>query len=559
MKEPWKWVHEKKYFKPFEYDDKTVVDYLERSVKKYPDNVALIFMGKKITYREMWEMVLRLAAALADYGVKKGDRVAISFPNIPQSAVSFFAVAKTGAIMVQINPLYVEREIRYILEDSGARTYIALDLLRNRIRAAAEGTAVERFIYGGIIDYLPALKKPFYKMRAKKSGMWSEFTCDENEYRFTTLLDEHAPRPTRSAVDKDDLIAIQYTSATTGLPKGVMLTHQNLAFNVRQTESIFVNSVHGQERFIGLMPFFHAYGMTLALCMAVYMGDAVILVPRFDADMLIEAISKYKANYFPGVPTMYVALLNHPKVGKMRIDTLKGCFSGAAPMPMDVIQKFEALTGGKIVEGYGLTEASPVTHANTIGGPRKPGSVGVPKLYTTARIMDIETGTREVPIGEIGEICVKGPQVMKGYWNNPEATREVLRNGWLYTGDIGKMDEEGFFYVVDRKKDMIIAGGYNIYPREIDEVLYTHPKVKNACAVGIPDPYRGETVKAFVQLKEGETATEQEIIKYCKDNMAAYKVPKIVEFRDELPVTAVGKVLRKKLREEEQPEEKMGH
>jgi long-chain acyl-CoA synthetase len=291
--------------------------------------------------------------------------------------------------------------------------------------------------------------------------------------------------------------------------------------------------------------------MTLALCMATYMGDTIILIPRFDADMLIKAISKYRVNYFPGVPTMYVSLLNHPQLKKFRIDSLKGCFSGAAPMPVDVMNKFEEITGGKIVEGYGLTEASPVTHANTIGGPRKPGSVGVPKLYTQAKIMDIETGKKEMPIGEVGEICVKGPQVMKGYWNNPKATKDALRGGWLYTGDIGKMDEEGFFYVVDRKKDMIIAGGYNIYPREIDEVLYAHPKVQNACAVGVPDKYRGETVKAFIQLKEGEKATTDEIIKYCKENLAAYKVPKIIEFKDELPVTAVGKVLRKKLRDEE--------
>jgi long-chain acyl-CoA synthetase len=299
------------------------------------------------------------------------------------------------------------------------------------------------------------------------------------------------------------------------------------------------------------MPFFHAYGMTLALCMAVYMGDTIILIPRFDPDMLIKAISQYKANYFPGVPTMYVALINHPKLAKFKIDSIKGCFSGAAPMPVDVMKRFEDMTGGKIVEGYGLTEASPVTHANTIGGPRKPGSVGVPKLYTQAKIMDIEKGTKEMPVGEVGEICVKGPQVMKGYWNNPEATKEALRGGWLYTGDIGKMDEEGFFYVVDRKKDMIIAGGYNIYPREIDEVLYAHPKVQNACSVGVPDAYRGETVKAFIQLNEGMEATEEEIINYCKENLAKYKVPKIVEFRDELPVTAVGKVLRKKLRDEE--------
>jgi long-chain acyl-CoA synthetase len=551
MKELWKWVHDGNHFKHFEYDDKNVVEYLDRSVKEYSNNVALIFMGKKITYREFGEMVDRFAAALQGLGIQKGDRVAISFPNIPHSAIAFFAVAKTGAIMVQINPLLVEREIRYILEDSGAKLYIALNLLRDVIKKASEGTEVEKFIFGGIIDYLPSPKKPFYKKKAKKQGMWKEFSFEENEYGFVELIGESSPEPADVNIDLEDLVAIQYTSATTGLPKGVMLSHKNLAFNMRQTESIFLNAEHGKENLIAVMPFFHAYGMTLALCMAVYMGDTIILIPRFDPDMLIEAISQYKVNYFPGVPTMYVALLNHPKLANFKIDSIKGCFSGAAPMPVDVMNEFEEITGGRIVEGYGLTEASPVTHSNTIAGPRKPGSVGVPKLYTQARIMDLEEGKKEMPVGEVGEICVKGPQVMKGYWNNPEATKETLRDGWLYTGDIGKMDEEGFFYVVDRKKDMIIAGGYNIYPREIDEVLYAHPKVQNACSVGVPDEYRGETVKIFVQLKEGVTATEEEIIEYCKENLAKYKVPKIVEFRDELPVSAVGKVLRKQLREEE--------
>jgi len=329
-----------------------------------------------------------------------------------------------------------------------------------------------------------------------------------------------------------------------------MLTHRNLVCNVAQYLCLFLDRLkEGEERFLAVMPFFHAYGLTALMNACISKGWAMILIPRFDLESMMKAIEKYKVTMFLGVPTMYTAILNYPKA--VDISSIKGCFSGAAPLPVEVMETFEKRTGGRIGEGYGLTEASPITHVNPIYGKRKSGSVGLPIPDTDAKIMDVETGTQELPVGEMGEIVIWGPQVMQGYWNRPEETAQTIHNGWLYTGDIGKMDEEGYFYILDRKKDMIIGGGYNIYPREVEEVLYEHPKIFEGAVIGVPDPYRGETVKAFVVLKPGEQATPEEIIAFCRERLAAYKVPRIIEFRDSLPKTIVGKVLRKELREAE--------
>jgi long-chain acyl-CoA synthetase len=330
-----------------------------------------------------------------------------------------------------------------------------------------------------------------------------------------------------------------------------MLTHRNIIACTVQIGSYFTNAIEGKERHISVIPAFHIYGLTMCTVMPIWQAAQIQLIPRFDVNMLLAAIPKLKPTYFCAVPTMYVGIINHPDLKKYDISSIKGCFSGASALPVVIMEEFERLTGGRIVEGYGLSEAAPVSHANSFFGRRKPGSVGFPIPNTDSRIVDADDGVTPIKPGYAGEILIKGPQVMSGYWNRPEETAQVLKDGWLYTGDIGVMDEEGFFYIVDRKKDMIIAGGYNIYPREIDEVLYAHPKIKDAVAVGIPDPYRGETVKAFIVLKEGRTATADEITAYCRENLAAYKIPKIIEFRDELPKSMIGKVLRKALREEE--------
>jgi long-chain acyl-CoA synthetase len=362
-----------------------------------------------------------------------------------------------------------------------------------------------------------------------------------------------SPNPPTGFIDpEEDLAALQYTGGTTGLPKGVMLTHRNLLANVLQCVMWAREfTERGKDVYLSVIPFFHSYGQTVAMNTAIANGAAMILIPQFEINMLLQAIQKYQPNFFPGVPTLYVAILNHPEALAYGVDRIKLCNSGSAPLPIEVHHKFSEISGGLFCEGYGLSEASPVTHSNPIMGLKKVGSIGIPFPDTDAKIVDVDTGTEELGVNEAGELIIKGPQVMKGYWEKPEETAITLKDGWLYTGDIGTMDEDGYFYIVDRKKDMIIAGGFNIYPREVDEVLYEHPKVAEAVAVGIPDEYRGETVKAYVVLKPGQEATEEEIIAFCRERLASYKAPRVVEFRAELPKTMVGKVLRRELREEE--------
>jgi len=537
-----------------EVPDVTIYDILARSTEKYPNNPATYFMGARMNYRTLKDHVDRFAAALVEMGVKRGDRIGISLPNCPQSVIAFYAAFRIGAVAVGFNPLYVERELIYQLNDSGCETFITLDVLwEKRVKGIMGDVPLKRVVVTNVRDYLPALKALFYPIAAKKQGMWVTVEPDRRVFFFKDLVSGTEPLDTSyRGAQPEDLALLQYTGGTTGVPKGVMLSHRNIVACTLQMGCYFTNAVEGQERYISVIPAFHIYGLTMCTVIPVYQAAEIQLIPRFDVDMLLKAIPKIKPTYFCAVPTMYVGIINHPRLKKHDISSLKGCFSGASPLPVTVMSRFEELTGGRIIEGYGLSEAAPVSHANSFFGRRKPGSVGFPVPNTDAKLVDIDEGTKEVPVGEPGEVIIKGPQIMMGYWKKPEETAMALRDGWLYTGDIGIQDEEGFFYIVDRKKDMIIASGYNIYPREIDEVLYAHPKVKDAVAVGVPDPYRGETVKAFVVLKDGEVATEEEIKEYCRENLAIFKVPKIYEFRDELPMSMMGKVLRKALRDEEE-------
>jgi long-chain acyl-CoA synthetase len=535
-----------------EIPEVTIYWILARAQKNYPKNPATYFMGHVLNYTELKDQVDRMAAGLVALGVKKGDRVAIMLPNCPQSVISFYACFRLGAVAVGFNPLYVERELIYQFTDCGAETLVTLDILwEKRVKGIMDRVPLKRVIVTNIRDYLPPLKALFYPIAAKRQGMWVKVAPDERVTWFKDVIKKNAPMTGPEGATHTDLALLQYTGGTTGVPKGVMLTNRNIVACTVQIGSYFVNAIEGKERHISVIPAFHIYGLTMCTVMPIWQAAQIQLIPRFDVNMLLSAIPKLRPTYFSAVPTMYVGIVNHPNLAKHDISSIKGCFSGASALPVAVMSEFERLTGGRIIEGYGLSEAAPVSHANTFLGRRKPGSVGFPIPNTDARLVDIEDGVTPVKTGEPGEILIKGPQVTSGYWNKPEETAGVLKDGWLYTGDIGVMDEEGFFYIVDRKKDMIIAGGYNIYPREIDEVLYSHPKVKDAVAVGIPDPYRGETVKAFIVLKEGETATVDEIRAFCKKNLAVYKVPKIIEFRPELPKSMIGKVLRKALREEE--------
>lgn len=535
------------------YPDIPLYELLLQTAQAHPDTPAIFFMGKEMTYAQLLEDCYRFANALQQLGVTKGDRIAIMLPNIPQSVIAYYGALLAGAIVVQTNPLYTERELLHQMSDSGAKVIVCLDLLYPRVKRIKQDTMLQQLIVTGIKDYLPLAKKLFYpfvqwKQRQRVRVKEGE---DAGVYAFTSLLARSISAPVQTPADvRHDVALIQYTGGTTGKAKGAMLTHANLIANVIQCGAWFYKARQGEERILAAIPFFHVYGMTVAMNFGIYMGAKLILVPRFDVSMMLKLIDNQKPTVFPGAPTMYIGLLSHPELSKYNISSIEACLSGSAPLPVEVQQKFEAITNGKLVEGYGLTECSPVTHANPIWGRRVNGSIGLPWPDTECRVVDIETGEDVLP-GSVGELCVRGPQVMKGYWNCEEETHASLQDGWFFTGDIGSMDENGYFYIVDRKKDMIIASGFNIYPREIEEVLYEHPAVKEAVVIGMPDEYRGETVKAYIVMRKDEEVTNEELDKYCRQKLASFKVPHLYEFRDELPKTAVGKILRRTLIEEE--------
>jgi len=550
---PWLRHYPSEVAPTFEYPKLNLARLLVQSAKKFPERPAIYFMGKKMTYKQLLEASYRFANALTALGVSRGERVAIMMPNCPSAIIAYFGTLMIGGIVVQTSPLYMERELVHQLSDSGARVIVTLDLLFTRVQKAREKTpSLQHILVSSIRDYLPFPKNVLYPIKMKKDGVDLSVTPGEDVHSFKKLL--HAASASPICVDVDaeqDLALLQYTGGTTGISKGVMLTHYNVVANTYQTSNWCYEVRLGEERFLGAIPCFHVFGLTVLLNQSVFRAGMLILIPKFDVNLILDTINDLKPTIFPGAPTMYVALINHKRIQDYNISSINVCVSGSAPLPLEVQERFEALTGGRIVEGYGLTEASPVTHANLIWGYRKIGTIGIPFPDTDAKVVNSETG-EEMPLGEIGELIVKGPQVMRGYWNRERETAVTLRDGWLYTGDMARMDEDGFFAIVDRKKDLIIAGGYNIYPREVEEILFEHPAIMEAVVIGVPDEYRGETVKAFVVLKPGMTLTERELELWCRERLAAFKVPRKVEFRETLPKTLVGKVLRRQLLEEEQ-------
>ena len=529
---------------------------------KSPDATALIYFGARISYGQLQDHVNRFAAGLRTMGVAKGDRVALMMPNCPQFVIAFFGALRAGAIVTATSVMYTAREVAHQWNDAGAKAVITDRRLHSVIKAAIpQLVSVQHVILTGMRQYSPSqferlcgsLNSPLPAGRSPSGKSMSRGSAPAKSptlYEWEELLGASAEPPTNGP-KPSDIACLQYTGGTTGTSKGAMLTHANFVINACQATCWLTGGTDQKEVFVAALPLFHIYAMTCVMISAILAGGTVVILPRFELRAALSAIRKYRPTIFHGVPTMYVAFNNAPHVERYGFNSLRVCMSGGAPLPVEVRQKFEALTGGKLVEGYGLTETSPVTHVNPPGGSPKTGSMGLPIADTEARIMDLETGTSEMPVGEIGEIVIRGPQVMKGYWNKPEETALVLRNGWLYTGDVAKKDEDGYFYIVDRKKDMIIAGGYNIYPREVEEVLFECPKIKEAAVIGVPDTYRGETVKAFVVLKDGQAATKDtadEIIAFCRKRMASYKVPRLVVFRDSLPKSGVGKYLRRELR-----------
>jgi long-chain acyl-CoA synthetase len=525
---------------------------LADAARDYPHAPAFHFEGRTTSYAELAEQAWRFAGALAGLGVTKGTRVGLILPNSPQVIVAFFATLRLGGVVVLNNPLYTEPELEHQLGDAGVEVLVCLDLLYERVKPLRQRLGIREVIVTSMLDELPALKRvlaPYTRQGREASATISR---DEPVQRWRELLRRVDDKPREAEVDpSSDLALLQYTGGTTGVAKGVMLSHANLSANVEQVRAWFPDADPGHEVMMAVLPFFHVYGLTVCLLLGVRLRAALVLLPRFNLSAVVASIDRLRPTLFPGVPSMYVAINNAVADGGHDLSSIKACLSGAAPLPLEVAERFERFSGGRLVEGYGLSESSPVALANPIYGKRKAGTIGMPLPDTLASVVDPDDPSRALPPGQSGELALRGPQVMLGYWNRPEETAQVLRDGWLLTGDMAVMDEEGYFTIVDRKKDLIIAGGYNIYPREVEEVLYQHPKIQEACVAGVPDPYRGETVKAFVVLRPGERATSEEIREFAKGRLAAYKVPRSVEFRDELPKTLVGKVLRRALVEEE--------
>ena len=545
--------------KTIEYPRIPLHQILRDTAKAHAGTVATRFYGASLTYGEIDEKADRFAAGLRTLGVKKGDRVGLILPNSPPFIIAFFGVLRAGGTVVQTNPLYTPRELEELYADAGATVVVTLDYFLPNVLKAKPKTMIRHVVVADVKDFLPGLLAALYPIKKKKdlkkAGHWPLVVPVEPwVHRFTDLLAAAPERAKETPVDAEkDVAVLQYTGGTTGTPKGAMLTHLNLVANAYQGAAWIPSARAGEERMMAALPMFHVFGLTVALLVSIRQGSTIILHPDpREIDKILKLVTKEKPTRFPGVPTMYIAMLNHPKLGKADLRSIKACVSGAAPLPLEVRRKWETVTGGHLVEGYGLTEASPITHANPlVEGSLVKECIGIPFPDTDAKIVDPETGATEMPAGEPGELVIKGPQVMKGYWGKKEETDQVLRDGWLHTGDIARIDEDGYFYIVERKKDMIIASGYNVYPREVEEVLFQHPAVQEAAVVGVPDPYRGETVKAFVVLKAGATATDQDIVAFCKEKLAPFKVPKAVEFRKDLPKSLVGKVLRRTLREEE--------
>ena len=523
---------------------------VQKNAINLPHNIAAEFFGAKLTYGSLWSQILRFANALSLLGVKPGDRLAVMLPNCPQTMIAYYATLWLGAVVVMTNPLYVEREIEFQWGDAEAEFAIVLDHLYPKVERVLPQLGIQKVIVTSIREYLPPLLKFLYPLKARQKKLFTAVPYNERVLSFSQLIRKTAPHPMPFAGSLDGLAALQYTGGTTGTPKGVMLSHRNLLSNAIQLAAWVPDLRHGEERFLGILPFFHVFGMTVAMNLTLYTGCTAILVPRFEVGEFLKILKKTRPTLFPGVPSIFVAIVGDPKARSYDLSSIRLCITGSAPMPVEVLRRFEELTGCIIIEGYGLSEASPVTHANPLGGARKVGSIGIALPNTDCKIVDLDLGVGEKPLGEIGELIVQGPQVMQGYWKLPQETADTLREGWLYTGDIARMDEDGYVFVVDRKKDMIISSGYNVYPREIDEVLYEHPKILDAVAIGVPDPYRGEIVKAYIVLKPGESVTEEEIIQFSKARLAPYKVPRSVEFRQSLPKSMVGKVFRKELRQE---------
>ncbi|HOX42082.1 MAG TPA: long-chain fatty acid--CoA ligase [Myxococcota bacterium] len=543
--------------KSLTYSDKPLGSLLDDAAEKYPDNTAIIFLDTPVTYRQLKKHVDCFATALYDLGVRKGDVVGLRLPNCIHYVIAYYAAMKVGAVVTANNPLYKAAEIEHQFCDSGAKILVVMDIVFEEARRALPKTPVQKVIGCNIGDFLPTMKRVLGKLLKKVPGAPMPPTA----LQFMDLLRTPArPEVFESKWDtKEDLAVLQYTGGTTGKPKGAMLTHLNLVSNVQMIKAWDYKSVPGQDVIGGILPLFHIYAMTTVMNLAVMNGCTMLLFPKPPEDwgQLLEAIQKYKVTLFPGVAALYNAINNYPRVKEYNLRTIRACISGAGPLPQEIQNRFEELSGARLIEGYGLTESSPVVTANPVYDRRKQGTIGMPMPDTIAKIMDKETGTKQLGPNEVGELVAKGPQIMKGYYRTQE-NKDVLRDGWLYTGDLGMIDDEGYFIIVDRKKDLIKRSGYSVFPKEVEEYLYRNEHVLECAVIGVPDEKAGEEIKAFIALKPASRGkvTEKDIVEWAKANMANYKYPRLVEFRDEIPKGTAGKILRRALKEEEQAKNK---
>jgi long-chain acyl-CoA synthetase len=537
------WLRHYDYWVPphLNYPDRPLHEILDAAVIDVPDRPATSFFGATLTFEEIKDRSDRFATALDRYGIAKGDRIGIMLPNCPQYIIAAFAVLRLGAVIVNINPSYTAREVLNVATDSGIRVLVTLDALAPIALAVKDQTAIERIIITSLAEY------------AEPAGPAPRLAGTES---LAEILGSHKPGVFRVQISGDDLAVLQYTGGTTGTPKGAMLTHGNIFANVIQTEAFMYRSkTRGEARYLLVIPYFHIYAFTVGMMKGIWVGALQIMIPKYDVDQVMTAMREFRPTYFPAVPTVFVSLLNHPRIKGFGLDKVRTFNTGGAPCPLEVIEQWERTFGRTLNEGYGLSETSPVTHTTPQLATRKPGTIGIPVCDTDIKVVDLDTGDLELPIGEVGELCISGPQVMKGYWQRPDESARVLRRGndgriWFHTGDVARIDEDGYTSIIQRKKDLIIVDGFNVYPSEVETVLYMHPAVRLVAVVGVPDAYHGEIVKACVVLKEGTSATDADLIAHCKTGLAPYKIPRQLELRDNLPMSAVGKILYRVLRDE---------
>ncbi len=525
-------------------------DVIEASVRKWPDRAALVYYGATWSYRRMWDESGRFAAALARDGIGPGDRVALYLPNCPAYAIALLGILRAGATVVQVSPLYHGQDLERLLRDSTPKGLVTLEILYPHIAELRSQCPVPKVYVGRFREFYPFPKRMFVNFVLRRRGMPTAYPRDPWVVPWADAVRSEGPVPTLHADPATTVAVLQYTGGTTGRPKAAMLSHRNLVANVTQADAWNTTRRPGEEVVLAAIPFFHIYGLTVALFLGFVEGATVVIQTRPEIRELLTLIDRYRPTQFPGVPALYLAFTRQPDLAKFHVRGIRFCLSGSAPLPLEVARQFEAVTGAILVEAYGLSETSPGTHVNPTTGERRAGSIGLPLPDTDERVVDLETGTRVLGVDEVGELCVRGPQVMLGYYGQPSETAEVLRDGWFRTGDVARIDADGYAYIVDRKKDMVNVGGMKVYPREVEEVLFQHPAVADVAAVGVPDPDHGEAIRAFVVRKPGTSVTEAELIGFVRDRIAHYKAPRSIEFRDAIPRSGVQKVLRRVLREE---------